>query len=298
MAPEGKIIDLSQKLLDEIFLALGLSRSRKLRWLLEPLFSPATRRFATLASTFDQEVATIGFIEAARHILPWFIRSVRVTGERHIPASGPLLILSNHPGTYDFLVIASMLRHPTLKIVAEGVPFFRSLEATANHLIFSSRYGNDRMLVIRSTIHHLRAGGAVLVFPSGEIDPDPAVMPGALDELEAWSPSLEVILRRVPSARVLITAVSGVLHPGWANSPLTRLRSGRRDQQRVAEFFQVIQQMSFPRSLLVSPVISFSEPLRLPTLDHTPLLPIIISCAKEHLRAHPVEGLKEIPAKP
>jgi hypothetical protein len=56
----------------------------------------------------------------------------------------------------------------------------------------------------------------------------------------------------------------------------------------VAEFFQVIQQMVRPHSLLVSPSVSFAEPLSLPVQDHIPLLPIIISCAREHLSAHPV----------
>jgi len=186
----------------------------------------------------------------------------------------------------DGLVIAAQLPRPDLKIIISGVPFIRSLHATTNHLIYSSLDTFERVNVVRSTIRHLRNNGAILLFPSGGIDPDPAVMPGAVDEVDCWSPSLDVILRSVPSARVVVTAVSGVLHPAWVGNPLTRLRSGRRNQQRIAEFLQIIQQVLFPDSLLVSPTISFAAPLVFTPSKSTPLLPEIIDRAKAHIQNH------------
>jgi len=279
-----KANELQHTLLDEIFKALGFGRRHPTRFVLEPLFSPAAHRFARIAVTFDQEVATHGFREAARRLLPRFTRVVHVRGAEYIPTEGPLLVVSNHPGTIDGLAIASNLPRPDLKIVASGVPFIRSLSATSKHLIYSSLEPFERVKVVRAAIRHLQEGGAVLLFPSGGIDPDPAVMPGALDEFENWSPSLDVILRRVPSTRVLITAVSGVLHAGWARSPIIRVRSGRRNQQRVAEFFQIIQQVLFPNSLLVSPTLCFAKPFALPPNANSHFLPTIIASAKAHFR--------------
>lgn len=275
---------LNQKLLEEIFKALGWGSGHPLRTPLSPFFSAASRRFAQIAVQFDQDVAARGFREAARRLLPHFIRDLHVRGAEHIPAEGPLLVVSNHPGTVDGLAIAAQLPRSDLKIVVSGVPFIRHLRAAANHLIYSSLDTFERMQVVRSAIRHLEDGGAVLLFPSGGLDPDPAVMPGALQELESWSPSLEVILRRVPAARVLITFVSGVLHPAWARSPLIYLRRGRRNQQRVAEFFQVIHQMLFPGQLLVNPSLWFAPPRQFVASRETPILPALIAEVREHFR--------------
>jgi len=279
--------DLKTKLLDEVLRALGLGKSRLAKVMLRPLFTPAAMRFARLAVNFDNDVALYGFREAARRALPIFTREVHARGMEHIPASGPLLVVSNHPGTVDGLVIASNLPRPDLKIVMSGVPFIRSLNATADHLIYSSLDMHERMAIIRHAIDHLDGGGALLIFPSGGIDPDPAVMPGAEQELETWSRSLDVILRRAPDAQILVTSVSGVLQPHWVRSPLTHLRNGRRNQQRVAEFLQIIQQMvmPMPRSLLVSPSVRFADPIPVESGDRATLLTSIITRAKQNLAA-------------
>lgn len=279
-----KSSDLRKQLLDEVFKALGLGITHPARPVFEPLFAPAAWRFAEVAAHFDENVANYGFREAACSLLPHFTSRVSAWGVESIPVDGPLLVVSNHPGTIDGLAIASHLPRPDLKIVVSGAPFIRNLRATANHLIYSSLDTFERMKVVRSVIRQLEYGGAVLLFPSGGIDPDPAVMPGALEEVANWSPSLEVILRRVPSARVLITSVSGVLHPVWAHSPVTHLRRGRRNQQRVAEFFQVIQQMLFPGQLLVNPLIRFARPRQFTLGREMPVLPNLIAAAREHFQ--------------
>ncbi len=293
--PEANLVDereLTPKLLEEVFKALGWAAGHPLRAPFTPLFTAACRRFARVAVRFDQDVHEHGFREAARRLLPHFVREVHIREAGQIPAEGPLLVVSNHPGTVDGLAIASSLPRRDLKIVVSGVPFLRHLRATANHLIYSSLDTFERMMVVRSAIRHLENGGAVLLFPSGGIDPDPAVMPGALEALEDWSPSLEVILRRAPSARVLITFVSGVLHPLWARSPVTLLRRGRRNRQRVAEFCQVIQQMLFPGRLLVSPSLCFARPLQFAPRRETPVLPALIAAAREHFQRFQEEMMR------
>ncbi|MCX8062419.1 MAG: 1-acyl-sn-glycerol-3-phosphate acyltransferase [Anaerolineales bacterium] len=278
------ILRLRRLLLDEVIKALGLIKFGYLGRCLEPLFVPAVQRFAELAAGFDQEVSRSGFRQAARSVLSVFAEQVQVQLEAPLPEQGPLLVLSNHPGVIDSLVLASHLAREDLRIVASGVPFLRHLQTTSSYLIFSSQDPFERMRAVRSIIRHLQNGGSVLIFPAGKIEPDPAFMPGAAEELTKWSPSLEVIVRRVPKVQLVVTAVSGVLHPSWMRNPFVRLRRGRLNQQRTAEFLQVIQQMISPKSAKPSPRALIGSPFGFPPNFQFPVLPLILEQAKERLR--------------
>lgn len=263
----ANVDSLSNTIIEEIYKAIGASNSGITHQLLGPLFHLPARRFAQLADQFNRNVAIFGFNEAARMVIPMFASQVDVRGLQHIPRAGPLLIVANHPGTCDFLVIAASLPRCDLKIVASGVPFIRELTHVTDHLIFSSHDIHERMAVIRSAIRHLKSGGALLIFPSGGLDPDPAVQPNAEHELEGWSQSLEIMLKTVPQTKVLPTLVIGVLSDVWMRSPFIHLRKSRRDRQRVAEFCQVSQQVLFPRSLLLNPSVYFAPALEFSKQD-------------------------------
>lgn len=286
MNPSANVESLRRFITHEIFKALGVSAGWAQR-LFGPLFRPPTQRFAQLAAAFDERVAQYGFCEAARWVLPRFARAVVAHGSEHIPTEGPLLIASNHPGTCDSLAIAAQVPRRDLKIVATSVPFIRGLPATASHLIYCAQQDvHERMAVVRAAIRHLREGGALLIFPSGRIDPDPALLPGAAQRLDSWSPSLEVMLRCAPQTQVLVTIVSGVLASEWLRSPITRLRKELGDRQRIAEFFQVMQQMLFPRDPLVDPAISFSPPVTGAELGGGDVTRRIVERARALLEAH------------
>ena len=98
-----------------------------------------------------------------------------------------------------------------------------------------------------------------MVFPSGLVDPDPAISVGAVEALQQWRPSLELFIRKVPECRIVLTIVSGVLSRRWLKSPVTRLRKEPHNRQKVAEIFQVFEQLLFPGRLLLNPNISFSR---------------------------------------
>lgn len=252
---------LTQFITDEIFRLFKQSRQSWMRKTFGPIFRLPARRFASVAATFDRYVEEYGFREAALRILPVFAQAFEANNVESIPREGPLLITSNHPGTCDSIVIAANIPRPDLKIIATGVPFMRGLRNAADHLIYTTLDAHERMMVVRTAIHHLRDGGALLIFPSGRIDPDPALSPDASTYLGKWSPSIEVMLRHVPQTRVLLTVVSGVLSARWRWNPFVRLMGDDHKQRSVAEFLQVIQQMIFPNSLSVSPRLTFSNPL-------------------------------------
>ena len=170
-----------------------------------------------------------------RRIMPYFVTDLRVWGQSNVPADGPLLIISNHPGTYDSIAISAALPRNDLKIIAGGYPFLRQMPSASQHLLFVSADIQERMTSLRNAIRHLKQGSSLLIFPSGRVEPDPAVLPGASQAMSTWSPSLELILRQVPEAQVLITIASGVISPRFLESPLVRFWREKRDPQTVAE---------------------------------------------------------------
>jgi hypothetical protein len=114
------------------------------------------------------------------------------------------------------------------------------------------------MVVIRKAIRHLQSGGALIVFPSGGVDPDPALLGGAITALRGWSESVEIFLRRVPETLLQISMVSGVLAKECLDHPLARLGRTLRHRQIIAEFIQIIQQMVNRQKYSLQPSITFS----------------------------------------
>jgi hypothetical protein len=149
------------------------------------------------------------------------------------------------------------------------------------------------MTTVRNAIRHLQQGNSLLIFPGGRVEPDPAVLPGASQAMSAWSPSLELILRRAPDARILVTIASGVLSPLYLNNPLIKLWREKRDPQAVAEVIQVIIQMMFPNRVHLAPQISFDHPVTLhelvDSLGGDSIINSIISRARQKLARQQLE---------
>jgi hypothetical protein len=261
MKGQTTVGELTRDISTEILVAVGLPRTGPLQTLLLPLVWPPARRFASLAVAFERRVAQEGFTAGAQWILPRFVDGSRATGIEQIPNSGPLVLASNHPGSYDALVIASYLGREDLKVLVSDVPFLRSLHATSSHFIYTPSDAHKRMAAIRESIRHLRMGGALLVFASAQVDPDPAFLPGAHKALKRWSPSLPLFLHLVPETTMLVTIVSGVLAQSCYRHPLTRLRKEQRLKQFLAEFLQVSQQVLFNRRFGLCPMVQFGQPL-------------------------------------
>ena len=248
------------QLLHHFIVTSGLFKQRWMQSTLRLMLSPPFRRFAEIASSFDQSVANLGLPEASRQFLPTYINQPEIHGQENIPPDGPVLIISNHPGTLDSLLIASRMPRTDLKIVAKGYPFYLALSRLKDSFIFTSNEVHDRVAAIRQSIQQLQSGGMLLIFPRGLIEPDPAVMPGAEETLTEWSPSIELFLRKVPDARLLLTIVSGVMAPSSLRNPFMRLGRNPVERQTVAEFFQVIRHIYMPNSLRVSPKVTFDLP--------------------------------------
>ena len=256
--------ELRRAISEEILVAAGVPRRGFFQTVLRPLLWYPAHRFARLAAEFDRRVALEGLTAAMRWLLPMFVSETRVYGLEHVPTSGPLVIASNHPGSYDGIVIGAHLGRDDLRVPVSDVPVLRHLRATAPHLIYT-HLGDDshaRISAARESVRHLRAGGALLVYAAGKVEPDPAVLPGAREALQDWSGSLAWFSRQVPEAVLVVTIVSDVLAASCLRSPVTRLRKELRRKQFLAETAQIGQQILFGRRFPLTPEVRFGRPLR------------------------------------
>ncbi len=288
--PSALVPTLRSQITDEIFAAFNFPVNGWQRKVLWPLFWLPAHLFASLAAGMDDNMEKIGLPGVASQLLPRFVKDIQICGAEHIPQEGPLLIASNHPGAYDSVAILSSLPRNDLKIVVSDVPFLRSLPTIGQHMIYTIAGVHGRMTAVRAMVRQFQEGGAVLIFPSGLVDPDPAFLSGASRKLGIWSPSLELVMRKVPEVKILVTIVSGVLSPACFRNPLTHLPKLEWQQQKLAEFIQVMQQLVFSRNFGLIPKISFAPPFTaeelLDRFDSTDLLQAIISQARQLLAVH------------
>jgi hypothetical protein len=247
-------------IMDDIFKDFNETRKRWIRSLFEPMAWFSIHRFAELMLHLDQIVLHDGFRQALHDLAATFAKDIGVFGGENVPKDGPLLIVSNHPGTIDCAAIGANLPRDDLNIVATGFSLLQRLPSASRHLIFIDPHAPINLSGARSTIKHLRAGGAVLIFPSGRVEPDPAIMPAALDKIQSWSSSIEFFLRKVPQTQVMVTIVSGVLSPIFLHNPFIRMLTGVRDPLIIAEVSQVVTQMILKSRFRMSPKISFDIP--------------------------------------
>ena len=120
----------------------------------------------------------------ARFLLYLFYRRIEVVGAEHVPAAGPLIVAANHhnsivdamlllaviPRSLRTLANAPLFRHPLVG------PFLRLVGALPVHR--RQEAGDDpgrNEALFAATTAALRAGGAILVFPEGRTQPEPAL---------------------------------------------------------------------------------------------------------------------------
>lgn len=249
-------------LIDEIFKALGLRADSRIRTWFGPVFAPIVANFARKAASFDACVAQLGLQQTAQEWLQKWIPGLNVVGNECLPSQGPLLIAANHPGTVDGLAIASLVPRQDLRIVVSGNPFFRTLPNVRQYFIYATRDPQVRLTTLLNAIRHLRNGGALLIFPNGNLDPDPLHFEQlARQALLRWSASLKMLLSKVPQANLVLAINSGFVATDYLRNPMVRLRPNETERQKLAEFIQVIHQVVFNQRVSSQPRIVFSEPL-------------------------------------
>lgn len=243
-ASEESLVEIN---IEDMLISFGIQNWRWARRLARRLFAHPARKFARHVLDFDRGVDADGLTAGSLRMLPDYVQSLTINGQENLPPQGPVLILSNHPGMADTLALFAALPRHDLRVLAAERPFLRALPATSRYLFFVPEAEDQRGQVVRQTAAHLRAGGAVLTFPAGKIEPDPRVLPGALESLKDWSISTGLFVRLIPGLPVLPVMVSGVIAAPSLRHPLTLLRRREEDKRRLAATLQILMREIFPR---------------------------------------------------
>jgi hypothetical protein len=225
--------------IDDLLHGVGLGHLRRGRRLVEWLVSRRAQYFADKIIAYDDLVGMQGLAAGGAWAVEQFVDRFEVRGQQHLPRTGSVLIIANHPGLCDTTALFAAIDRPDLRVVAASRPFLHALPNTSRHLLYIDATSASRLRAIRSVARHLRDGGTVLTFPGGQIEPDPAVLPGAVESLHGWSASIEMFARFAQDTLIVPAIVSGVLSPAALRHPLTYLRRAPADRQWLAALLQI-----------------------------------------------------------
>jgi hypothetical protein len=281
---------LKSHMIYEICQAAGLRvggwQQRALTAALRRPIDPIARLFSDIDASIGRDGIAAGF----EKLLVRFVKDPVIRGAENLPETGPLIIASNHPGAYDVLLIGSTLGRRDLSIMTSTVPLFHAMTNFHRHTIEVGTTPEGGMRAIRESVRRLRDGGALLIFPSSQVDPDPDVLPGAREALALWRPGIEALANLAPRAAVVQAIASGVLAPRWIHNPLLRLQKVEWQRRKLAEMLQVVQQMVRPQTEKLSPRLTFAAPTSGEALQHEAggkaVLPLLIERAQALLSQH------------
>ena len=199
----------------EMVCALGLANApRVVQTIAGGAFFSASRPLGRVLARFEARIDAVGLPGAAAAALTDLgARWVR-QGDA-APGTGPLLVVANHPGAYDALVLLAALGRQDVAVIAADRPFLRALPSLARRMFFvpeGQGAVQRRALGLRHALRHLRDGGAVLHFGAGQIEPDPAFSPAGIDVFAPWGRGTGALVRhaKMSGARVLVAVVAGV----------------------------------------------------------------------------------------
>lgn len=171
----------------------------------------------------DSLVGRVGSPQAAAQWLmaDWNLQTA-VEGLEHVPATGPLLIVCNHAGWGDAMAVWAMLPRTDVYTVVKKNGLLRGMPCLVSHMIVVE--DGREIAAVRGILDRLKGGNAVLLFPRGAIEPDPALdVGGAVASLEGWSDTLGMLMRRLDDLRILPVVVGGVLSRAARGHPLVQL---------------------------------------------------------------------------
>jgi len=274
-APDGSTAERLRRLeavcLRDMADLAGLDGRRRGRLALRLALGGRVRRFARDVARFDHVVGDRGVARGARGLVGRYGGLVRAIGADGVPASGPLLLVANHPGLTDALAVYATTPRHDLLALARPQPLLTLLPEMGRHLLVVPDAGPERGRAVRALLRHLRDGGATLLFPAGHLEPEPTLLTNGTDPLGRWSISLGTLVRLTARhgipLQIVPTAISGAL------ARTTRRRFGplirRRSTPRGRDDLTALLQLAFPRLGPTTVLVRYGEPLDAATLATT-----------------------------
>ena len=167
-------------------------------------------------------------------------KALRAEGYRIILVNSNPATIMTDPDVADATYIEPITPEMVEKIIAAERPLLRAMPGLTPYLIEVPDAGPGRAHALRAAVRHVRAGGALLTFPAGRIEADPAVLDDAQATLPLWSDMPAILRRAVPNATVVSMLVSGVTSARALHHPWVQRVPVRRDREWLAATLQLI----------------------------------------------------------
>jgi 1-acyl-sn-glycerol-3-phosphate acyltransferase len=247
----------------------GLQGSRIGRTLLQTVLSRQLRLFADNMATYNLELVTLGLAEASTSLCQRYGGRVVADGLQHVPRSGPLLLVSNHPGMFDTLGIYATVPRADIRALARPQPLLGLMSSLAPNLLMLPDEGAGRAGGLRQVLQLLKADGALLIYPAGHLEPEPMLLghhglkDAPHEPLIPWSNGVgtlvKLAVRQGIPLQVMPVALAGVLSTQtwrWFG-PLLKLRKTVRGREDLTAVLQV----AFPGWGPTTVRVSYGAPL-------------------------------------
>jgi 1-acyl-sn-glycerol-3-phosphate acyltransferase len=140
--------------------------------------------------------------------------SLRLSGGRNLPATGPALIIANHQSYFDPMMVGLAARRPLVYLARKTLfrnPIFAALIRSLNAVpIDQEGVGKEGIRVI---LEQLQLGKAVVVFPEGARTPDGRMHP--------FKAGIHLLIKRT-QAPIIPVGIAGAYDawPIWRPYPL------------------------------------------------------------------------------
>lgn len=204
--PNATEVSLAQRSAEEMVLAAGLRDVPQ--WLRDALARALFHASLPLARTlarFDADLESTGLHAAAATALAEFGAAWECSSV--VPSTGPLLVVANHPGAYDALMLMAAMRRSDLAIVAAERSFLRALPNLSKRLLWVSDSCDARRAnAVRKAWRHLSSGGALLHFGAGRIEADPAFGEASQSGSLPWCQGTGALVRGAAQVRGTVVA--------------------------------------------------------------------------------------------
>lgn len=222
----------------EFLRSFRLPQNGGLGWLARTVARIPAAQLAVQMIEFDRLVGSHGLTAGGNYLLETFTKTLAIERNALVPRHGPLLVVSNHPGMIDAMALWHALdTRDDLLTMARDQRLLRLLPNICRHLILVAP--NAHAAALRQAIAHLRGGGALLTFPAGVIEPDPAIHDVPISETR-WSGSIELLVRAVPGLTLVPAAVGGVISRSALRHPLAAWFRADADREWAAATLQVL----------------------------------------------------------
>ena len=292
---QARVADLAQIVSREVLGGMGLRPPGLPYRLARVLAQSGVMRMARLLAQADAEAGRRGLHAAGEVMLERLATSCTAQGAESIPAEGPVLITANHPGGLELLALLAQIRRADVHVLSNPQPFLQAMPHVSPAMLYLSAASAGYFAGIRQVVRHLQAGQAVIVFPAGQMEPDPGVTPGAVEFLERWSASTGVYLHKVPETRLVPAALTGIVSPRAVQSLFARGRTPPKARQRTAAFLQLLVQLMARDRWPIHIRLVFGAPVGARELS-AELDPKVLTAGARARTAELLEGLGALPS--